>query len=668
MTNRFLKIFRLLRSAPSTLAYPICKVMTAFQAGHRVRILTYHRIDYDSTDRLAVNPEDFARQMEFLKREGYKVISVNDVINNIQKGRHFETKTIAITFDDGYLDNYTYALPILQGHGLNATFFLATGFVDMNKTFSLTTTLNRPKPMSWQDVQTMVRYGMSMGAHTVNHAKLTQIPIAEAVDEIRQSRTILQEQTGKPVDIFCYPGGYFDEHVRQEVIQAGFRGACSVRPGTNTLASDRFNLRRTEISGDDTLFDFEKKVCGAFDLQHNIWQLLKKIARNIKEQTFGRQVPKHEATTHNAYAHKRRVMHLIEDLEYGGAERQLITIAKGTDLKKYKVQVCCLSHAGAMAMELEETGVAVHVLCKRGKFDIKILLKLVKLLKSQKIDVLHTHVFTASFWGRLASIFVPGLRIVQHEHSHFSLQSRIRWFLDRLMSIKSDMVIAVSAELERSSKRRMKNIRKKLQLVQNGSIAVDQLASVKSAATLRGTNGRYKTVAIIGSLEPRKDHDTFLRAAKIVRARNPKTRFLIVGDGPLRCKLETEAANLGLNGSVNFIGWQSDVLPVLKKSDVYVSSSTTEGTSVALLEAMAAGLPVVCTRVGGNPEIVEHGERGLLVPKRDSRALAEAISYVLENPETGYRLAENGRRYVFQHFSAKRMISQIEKIYDDVLK
>ena len=255
--------------------------------------------------------------------------------------------------------------------------------------------------------------------------------------------------------------------------------------------------------------------------------------------------------------------------------------------------------------------------------------------------------------------------MVQHEHSHFTLQSGFRRLIERILVVKSNIIIAVSADLHKCFSRKIRDLHNKLKLIPNGSIVVDELSQVETTTQSRFYS-KIKTVAIIGSLEPRKDHQTFLRAAKIVHERNPKTRFLVIGDGPLRSTLESQAKFLDFNGNLQFTGWQSDIPTLLKNIDVYVSSSLTEGISLALLEAMAANVPVVCTNVGGTPEIIKHGERGLLVKKQNSKELAKSINYIIENSKIGSRMAKRGREFVLQNFSAKRMISQVEGIYSEV--
>jgi glycosyltransferase involved in cell wall biosynthesis len=161
-----------------------------------------------------------------------------------------------------------------------------------------------------------------------------------------------------------------------------------------------------------------------------------------------------------------------------------------------------------------------------------------------------------------------------------------------------------------------------------------------------------------------KGVEYFLDAAALLAPRFPEVRFLIVGDGAGRNELEAHAGRLGLAERVTFTGFRTDVPDLLPEAAISVLPSLSEGLSNSLLESMAAGVPVVAARVGGNPEIVEHDVSGLLVPVRDSAALAGAISTLLEDPQLAARLGEAGRRRVAELFSMERSLSEVEGLYE----
>jgi glycosyltransferase involved in cell wall biosynthesis len=174
-------------------------------------------------------------------------------------------------------------------------------------------------------------------------------------------------------------------------------------------------------------------------------------------------------------------------------------------------------------------------------------------------------------------------------------------------------------------------------------------------------------IGTVARLNPEKDYDTLLEAFRRVRVSHPAARLLIAGDGPERVRLEQKAAALGLKGSVEFLGHVDDVRDVLSRLDVYVQSSHVEGLSVAVLEALASGLPVVAARVGGNDEAVLHDICGLLVEPRDPSSLAAAIRQVLENPDRSRQMGIAARQHVKGSFSNEASMARIESLIDRLL-
>ncbi len=174
-------------------------------------------------------------------------------------------------------------------------------------------------------------------------------------------------------------------------------------------------------------------------------------------------------------------------------------------------------------------------------------------------------------------------------------------------------------------------------------------------------------IGMVGRLVPIKDVPTFLRAAALVHEGRPDSRFALIGDGEERAALEEECCRLGLDGVVTFHGWRRDIEGVYGDLDVVVNSSRNEGTPVALIEALAAARPVVATRVGGTPDLLGDGARGLLVPAGDPEALAAAILETLRSPDAARERARAGRAHVLAQHSASRLIADIDALYRELL-
>jgi peptidoglycan/xylan/chitin deacetylase (PgdA/CDA1 family) len=227
-----------------------------------IRILFYHRVSPER-DELAVSPERFAGQMQYLAEQGYAAVDVLTATNML-RGSGPERKTVALSFDDGYLDIAEHGLPVLAGHGFRATVFVAPAVIDGKASFEWYE--RQPPLLDWDAIRVLDREGiLSFEAHSLTHPNLLRLGDEEAREEIEGSKTALEAQLERPVEAFSYPAGLFGERERRYVIEAGFRAAVSCEPGVNDAATDRFALRRRQIDRRDALVDFKAKVGGGHD-------------------------------------------------------------------------------------------------------------------------------------------------------------------------------------------------------------------------------------------------------------------------------------------------------------------------------------------------------------------------------------------------------------------
>jgi glycosyltransferase involved in cell wall biosynthesis len=203
-------------------------------------------------------------------------------------------------------------------------------------------------------------------------------------------------------------------------------------------------------------------------------------------------------------------------------------------------------------------------------------------------------------------------------------------------------------------------------VIPNGIGAPARATTADRTAAL-GVSPGDQVIGTISRLVWKRGHEELLEAAAIVTREEPSVKLAVVGDGPLRPALEARAAALGLNGGVRFLGAVPHAAGLLPHFDVFVLSSVWEGMSNSLLEAMAAGRPVVATRVGGNPEVVVDGETGLLVPPRDAPALAEAMLRLLRDRELARRFGDAAKRRVESHFTLEQMVGRMQELYDQLL-
>lgn len=222
-----------------------------------VPILTYHSIGYEKNN-LFVNPENFAKQMEYIKKKGYEVITLDELVKSIQTKKRFKGNKAVITFDDGYQDNFEYAYPVLKKFGFPATIFLVTDLISKNPDF-----------LSWDEVRAMSKNNISFGGHTKTHFYLGIVKDYKiAQEQIAGSKKAIEQEIRAPAEYFCYPVGGFNERVKEIVKEAGYKGACTTNRGFARFNSDVYEIKRIKVTNSDMTkpFSFWLKLSGYYNL------------------------------------------------------------------------------------------------------------------------------------------------------------------------------------------------------------------------------------------------------------------------------------------------------------------------------------------------------------------------------------------------------------------
>jgi len=362
---------------------------------------------------------------------------------------------------------------------------------------------------------------------------------------------------------------------------------------------------------------------------------------------------------------------LVNDLRIGGAERQLVQLARGLDKERFRVIVSTLYSGQPFENDLEGApGVELMPLNRRGKFDITALFKLVGLLRREKVDIIQPFLTPATVFGLLAAMIAATPVKIVTERCGLRLNTSAgdkayRFVEDRLTRF-ADAVVS-NSEAGRRYVQSRGVAREKVRVIYNGVAPERVETNLVERQEVRheyGVLDESWLIGIVASLTPAKDHANFLQAASIVRAEVPGTKFMLVGDGPLRPELMRRAGVLGLDGSVIFAGHQMRVAPFIGAMDVAVLSSCDhEGCSNFLLEAMGLGRPIVATDVGGSEELFPSGEAGLIVPPRNPLILAHAILQVMRNPEAAARMQRRSRQIFRERFTLSNMVSEYEDLY-----
>jgi glycosyltransferase involved in cell wall biosynthesis len=350
-------------------------------------------------------------------------------------------------------------------------------------------------------------------------------------------------------------------------------------------------------------------------------------------------------------------MHVVLSLEPGGTERLVIEIARKLAPGVQSV-VCCLDQAGAWAPELGAVGVPVVTLSRRPGFQPGLGVEIARHAARHRIDVLHCHHYSPFVYGQIAALVSRTLKVVFTEHGRVSDAGPRpkRRLVNPLLGRLPSSIYAVSADLRRHMiAEGLPSGR--VQVIHNG-IEPGPRPTFADRVAARRALGVADDVFLIGAagrLDPVKDLPTLIEAFSVLSRTHPSLRLVLIGDGPERARLEQIANTLGVAEAVTFTGYRSDVRKLLPALDLYANSSMQEGVSLTILEAMAAAMPVVATRVGGTPEVVVDGETGMLTPARSPEGLTAAFETLLRAPERRRSMADAARDRVARHFTVDRM-------------
>mgnify|MGYP001561056856 CR=1 FL=1 len=363
-----------------------------------------------------------------------------------------------------------------------------------------------------------------------------------------------------------------------------------------------------------------------------------------------------------------RVVHLVEALGTGGLERVVQALARHADARRFRIEVLCAVQGGPVAREIEAAGIRVRVLGAAG-YRPRDILAAARLIKEIGADVVHSHGHFAGVLGRGAAWWAGAPVAVHHLHTiDTTLEDRHRR-LERFLLRLTSRLLCCSDAVARHASRDLKAPQRLLAVVPNG---IDPPPAMTRAQALDrlglgGISGPI--VGCVGGLSRHKGQAVLVQALGHLAEDRRLPTLVLVGDGPERPRLESAAAGLQGRARVVFAGERPDARALLPAFDLLVVPSIErEGFGLAALEGMDAGLPVVASRLGGLPEVLEDGRTGLLVPPGDARALAVAIERLLANPEERRALGAAGRRQVESRFRAALMTRRVEDVYEEALR
>lgn len=692
--------------------------------GRRNIILRYHRVNGKASQdpfHLTVSEKMFDAQLNFVK-ENYKVVSSEELVNT--ETEHQSGTVAVITFDDGYLDNYTTALPVLKKHGLPATIFMTTDLIESKKRFwwdrvesifksatkhsailnwkeesgeagheimDITSTEGKRRAIqfvevlgnrisdvekerlissladqltpgitsaeleretvNWDEVRELAKQGVHIGSHGLSHRLFTKISHAEARREIFESKEKIESELKQPIRYIAYPGGKTSERTWKMAKEAGYLGSFSTEPGENDASTNPYCLRRRAVHE-----NVSKAPWGGFS--RAMWAL---ACEGFFERNYGQRPIK--------------IVYVIDKLTRAGSQRHLVQLLKHMDQDVFKIKVICIEQGGPLTEELEALNIPYDIIGVKNwnSLDgLKGFWRLYRSIKTFSPQLVHSYLFTANVFSPLAAKLARVRRVITSRRDLGDWKTDRQLKMNRfgnkftdLIMINSDAVAEGAAQLEGVSKERMHKI---YNGIDQPSKVTTNRAELLKKYKLPGDRNFIGTVCNIRS---EKDPMTILKAFARISKKHNNVDLVYAGrvkDEALFEELKKYLAQEKLSERVHFLGSVENVPEVLSLLELFIFGSQSEGFSNSMLEAMAAGLAIVATRIGGNKEQVVEGKTGHLFAKGSDEQCAAAVLRLLESPETLTRMGRTAYARRLEIFNVEQMVQNMIDMYRKQLK
>lgn len=364
--------------------------------------------------------------------------------------------------------------------------------------------------------------------------------------------------------------------------------------------------------------------------------------------------------------HQRSLLFITSSSGPGGAETVFLQLATAAHQRGIRV-LAVLFRPGWLKDSLERVGVEVNVCPMKGMFDWRWVLYVVNLVRSRQAELIHAHEFTANVYGVLAGR-LAGVPVVATVHGKNYYWECLRRRMAYRQVARFGRMVAVSKDLKEFLVRQVNIPSDRIDVIYNGIVAKPAEVSTTRVLALSalGLDEHTRVIGSVGSLYIVKGHEYLIRALPAIVQAYPNVALVLIGRGEQEPVLRRLSKDLEVEEHVRFLGFRSDVATILAGIEIFVLPSLSEGLSVALLEAMAAGRPIVASRVGGNPEVVVDGETGFLVDPRDSGALAERIVELLNDSQKAKEFGESGRKRVQNWFAIDKMVESYCALYESM--
>ncbi len=377
---------------------------------------------------------------------------------------------------------------------------------------------------------------------------------------------------------------------------------------------------------------------------------------------------------------KCNILYVIENIEFGGGERVFSQIIRGLDKERFGVFVAS-NPGGIFEKKLTEVGIKINPVRMTNRYNLGIISRLKKIIKTKDVQIVHSQGGRADFFARIAArianvpIIISSMAMLVEGYDVSILRKGLYVSIDRWTERWVNKFTVLSEAMRRSLIEGHKIPSENIVKIYNGIEIEEYNPDLKEIRNKKlevrrelGLKNDVPVIGAIGRLVWQKGFEYLIRAAPEVLKKCPEARFLIVGEGPLKNKLILTGEKLNVADRIIYTGFRNDIKEILTSIDVLAMPSLLEGLPMVLLEAMAMAKPIVATRIDGVTEVLENSKTGLLVPAKNSHALAEAIVGILNDQAKANFFGQNAKEAAKEKFSVKKMVEQIELAYEKLLR
>ncbi|SEA58279.1 glycosyltransferase [Alkalimonas amylolytica] len=365
----------------------------------------------------------------------------------------------------------------------------------------------------------------------------------------------------------------------------------------------------------------------------------------------------------------KRVLHITYDMAIGGTEQVINQLIRGMDKSVVEHRICCIEGSvGAIGQALQQEGIGIEVLARQPGFDWALIKGIRQLIKAHRIDIVHCHQYTPWVYGWFAALGTKA-KVIFTEHGRFfpDHHRRKAWLINKLMAATTHKITAISKATKAALVEYEFIPAGKIDVIYNG---IEPLVSTEAgrakARQELGISPEQRVIGTVARLDPIKNQAMMLEAFARLAPEFPDVVLLLVGDGPERHNLEQLAGELKINERVIFAGFKSPATDYMALMELFLLPSLSEGTSMTLLEAMSLGIPCIVSDVGGNPEVVQDGYSGRVLPQNTAMELTTAIVGIVSTPNSDNGMQQAAQDDFQQRFAAAAMCAAFATCYAGV--